>query len=429
MKRAIALLSLAGILLVGCKSTGDSTSSSTDSTQPASTEPGKGVTADTIKVGVVYTDLAAIRDIVKIDHGDYLSAFQALADDINANGGINGRKITIVDGPVNPVGTGAAAVVCTKQTEDTQVFAAIGNLQADQTGCYVTDHDTALVGGQQTGANLATAKAPWFTFNADLDYSADQTIKGVGQSGGFTDKKVAVIYAPVNEALVKGSLSQELSAQGANVVSTAVIDSPPDDQAAVDAQTQTLLEKFRSDGADMIVTVDTAFQVTARNLQKTSYRPQLVATSTNIVEGYLVGSDTSKYEVLGGMVSGGTPSAKVAWTDPALQDCISRIKAQQPDRGINDPTTAGPDTPNTWVSVTVACQSMTLFQAIAEKAGDTLNNDTFRNVGNTLGTFSIPGAGGPSDYTAETPSVNPPIFLAHWNSTANKLDYDTTPVS
>jgi len=129
MKRAIALLSLAALLLVGCKSTGDSTSS-TSTTAAASTEPGQGVSADSIKIGVTYTDLSAIKDIMDLDHGDYASAFQALADDLNASGGINGRKLEIVQAPVSPIGTEAGTTTCVQMTEDEKVFAVSATSRA-----------------------------------------------------------------------------------------------------------------------------------------------------------------------------------------------------------------------------------------------------------------------------------------------------------
>ena len=51
------------------------------------------MTDDSVKIGVQYVDLAAICDIANIDHGDYEAAYQALFDDINTNGGINGRTL------------------------------------------------------------------------------------------------------------------------------------------------------------------------------------------------------------------------------------------------------------------------------------------------------------------------------------------------
>ena len=185
MKRVIAVLGAAVVLMAACKSSGDPSQASpsgtasggdTSTTAPLSTEPGRGVTDTEIRIGVTYTDLDAIRDIVNIDHGDYLSAFQALADDVNADGGINGRKLVLVDAPVSPVGTGSATTTCTRLTEDEQVFAVVGNVQADVSSCYVSEHDTALIGGQQTPDGLAAAKAPWFAYDAALGHNATKTI-------------------------------------------------------------------------------------------------------------------------------------------------------------------------------------------------------------------------------------------------------------
>jgi ABC-type branched-subunit amino acid transport system substrate-binding protein len=436
MKRAIALLAVAGVLAVGCKSSGEPATSSpsdTDSsggtvaTAPLSTEPGQGVTDSEIRIGVTFTDLSSIRDIVNIDHGDYSSAFQALADDINDAGGINGRKLVLVDGPVSPVGTDSATTTCTQLTEDEQVFAVIGNVQADVTSCYVAEHDTALVGGQQTPEGLAAAQAPWFAFDAGLDYVAAKTIQGAADEGAFDGKKVAVISLPVHEPLLADTIDPALEAAGADVVGNAVLDAPPDDQAAALAQAQTFAARFEADGADVVVAVGDAFLTLTKALEQSSYRPAIVATDSNVVRASLVGR--SDYSVFEGIVTGGPPGTAAGWTEAPMQECVDRILAVQPDRQINDPTTATKETPSTWVSVTVACQAMTLLQAILEKAGPTLNNDTFRAAGETLGKIDIPGKGGPSDFTPTSPSGNPPVFLAHWDPATQELVTSSTPVA
>ena len=85
------------------------------------------MTKDKIKIGVTYVDLAAVRATgIKLDHGDYEKAFQTVIDDINAKGGINGRKIVPVFAPINPIGTDPAQAACVKLTEDEKVFAVIG---------------------------------------------------------------------------------------------------------------------------------------------------------------------------------------------------------------------------------------------------------------------------------------------------------------
>ena len=82
------------------------TSAATDGAAAATEdlfESAPGVTADTIKLGVVYADLAAIADLIKLDHGDYESAYQAMIDEVNANGGVLGRRIEPVFAGVNPI--------------------------------------------------------------------------------------------------------------------------------------------------------------------------------------------------------------------------------------------------------------------------------------------------------------------------------------
>jgi hypothetical protein len=438
MKRVLTVMAVTALLLSACKSSGDPstaatspndggpTSSSTTATSAPSSEPGTGVTDDEILVGVVYTDLEAIREVVKIDHGDYFTAFEALADDINARGGINGRKIKLVDGAVIPIGTESATTVCTAMTEDQQVFAVLGNVQADVTPCFVTTHDTALVGGQQTAERLAAARAPWFAFDAGLDYSALKTIEGAADAGEFDGKRVAVVSLPAHQDLLSTSIDPLLEEADVDVVSRAVIDAPPDDQSAARIQAQSIAERFSADGADIVIALGDTFLSFVRGLEFTSYRPGIVATDANVFDAYM--ATNPDYTVLPGLVTGGGPSRDESWTDPTMVACVDKIRAAQPQRSIEDPLTATPDTPNTWVSVSVVCQAMTLFEAIATKAGDTLNNDTFRAAGNSLGKIDIPGKDGASFFSDTSRSGNPPVFLGRWDSDAEKLVISTTPI-
>ena len=59
-------------------------------------QSGQGVTPTSIKLGITYLDAAAIKNVVNIDPGNFKVAYTALIDQINAKGGINGRKIVPV---------------------------------------------------------------------------------------------------------------------------------------------------------------------------------------------------------------------------------------------------------------------------------------------------------------------------------------------
>jgi hypothetical protein len=94
---------------------------------------------------------------------------QVIFDDINAKGGINGRKLEPDFVPINPMGTAAADAACTKLTQDDPVFVAVGFFLNDAVLCYVDTNQTAVVGGSMTPERLTKAKAPWYTTGLSQD--------------------------------------------------------------------------------------------------------------------------------------------------------------------------------------------------------------------------------------------------------------------
>ena len=185
MRRSIAPVVLALLLLVACSANDDDTASDgaaeptttagegTATSGAAPTGPAPGVTDDTIKIGVTYVDLEAIREIVDLDQGDYEASYQALIDEINAAGGIHGRTIEPVFAPISPLGPAPAEEACVRLTEDEDVFVVVGYFQDDVVLCTVSDHATAVIGGTVTDARFEQAEAPWFTTEAGQDAELD----------------------------------------------------------------------------------------------------------------------------------------------------------------------------------------------------------------------------------------------------------------
>ncbi|MET1002753.1 MAG: ABC transporter substrate-binding protein, partial [Acidimicrobiia bacterium] len=144
----------------------------TDTTAAAEevTGPAPGVTDDTIKIGVTYVDTASLTAVgLNFNLGDYQATYQALADDINAGGGINGRQLELVFATIDPTGPASADAACVKLTEDDDVFLVTGFFLNDAVLCPVDTHATAVVGGGMTPARLDAAKAPWITWMPDTD--------------------------------------------------------------------------------------------------------------------------------------------------------------------------------------------------------------------------------------------------------------------
>ena len=168
---AVLLMSVTGLVVAG---TG---------TAASAAESGQGVTAGTIKVGVTYPDVAAIKNLINVDPGNYQVAYTALFNQINAKGGIDGRKISPVFAAVDPLGTAGAATACTQLTEDDKVFAVLGFFQAVDTACYLTTHTTPIVGVFAHGAAVGRRQGPLVQL-PDLRQRPDPQGDGHLQGGG-----------------------------------------------------------------------------------------------------------------------------------------------------------------------------------------------------------------------------------------------------
>ena len=128
----------------------------------------RGVTEDTIRIGVALSDLEALRELglVDIDRGDEELVWQTFVDEINGRGGINGRQLEMTWAPYVPTQETSAAEACITLTEDVEVFAAIGGIRgpaATVNRCFITDHETIMVGGTHTPDLLTDAVAPWIS--------------------------------------------------------------------------------------------------------------------------------------------------------------------------------------------------------------------------------------------------------------------------
>ncbi len=131
----------------------------------AATAPAQAVTATTIRVGIPYVDLAAVRQFgITLDQGSFPDAYNAIIKNLNAQGGINGRKLVPYLVAVNPVGTGPAITACTQLAEDDPVFVAIAPQQTD---CFLQQHDVPTISGMfqevrvhEQHAELHPAAAP-----------------------------------------------------------------------------------------------------------------------------------------------------------------------------------------------------------------------------------------------------------------------------
>jgi len=387
-----------------------------------------GVTASTIKVGITYPDVAAIRSVINVDPGDYVSAYKALINQINHSGGINGRKIAPVFSAVNPLGTSGAATACTQLTEDDGVFVVLGFFQTADTACYLDTHATPIIGQSLTTQESSKAQAPWYNDQISQSELVPKEMAYFKEQGAFAGKKVAVVgtYADTQEmALVATALRNAK----AHVVATATNSVPDTDTTAQVQEYGVIAEKFKSAGADVVVAVGNSGNGWPSALQQnqSTYTPRLIATDYNDLDAYVSNKAGVSQQILKNVLTAGpTPPAKVTWDDPTMKSCVATIQKAEPNASISNPVTATASTPVTYTAPETACPQVALLKAIITAAGKTLTTQTFARGAASLKGISLPGGGGTFNFSGGHNDGNGPVFVYTWSPSGNKLVLKTT---
>jgi hypothetical protein len=418
-RRALPLIAAFAVAVAACST------SSSKGAATGSAPTSRGVTKSEIRVGITYPDLSQLQKSLNVNGGNYPDAFNAVINDINAHGGVDGRKIVPYIAPVNVIGTAPAAEACTKLTEDDRVFVVVGFFQAPDTLCYLKTHDTPIIGASLTATEEVPGEAPWFNNLLANDHLVPKELAAFKQAGLFSGHKVAVVGESADQPQMQQVVLPQLKSLGVDVVQTAIEDAPSGDTAAVYAQYGLIAEKFASAGADVVVAVGDSGANWPHALASnhSTYEPQLIATNENTLAGYTQNSNGYDPKTVKDAVSAiSIPPPSTWWNDPVIVKCIGLIKSAYPQDEINNPTTANSKTPQTWVAPQTACVEMALFVDIVKAAGPTLDNQTFLTGGESLTNVTLPGSGGTLHYGPDHHDGDGPMFLYRWNNATSSFD-------
>ena len=416
---ALAALALAAGCTAGDQSDDDTASGGTGggettASTPVPSGPAPGVTDDSITVGITYVDLAALGDVVDIDHGDYPGSYQALIDHLNESGGINGRTIETNIVGVNPVGTDAAEAACVQLTEDDESFIVMGFFLADSVGCVVGTHRTAVVGGMMTDELLAQAQAPWYTSELGSDAEAD-AVRAMADAG-VLDGTVGVFAGQGDAALMTDVLLPLLDELGVDVADSAVNDTDGTDTNATNAQTAVIAERFDSEGIDQVLLVGQSGVTWGLGVDSLDFRPDLRITNFNSMLAFTSDPAAHDLSILDGAIGGNPYGGKQnIYELPDMQDCIAILE----EAGIEVPAPDDrptPDAPELYQAPFTACRDVALLTALLEAAGEDLDYGTLAAGADGL-EVQLPTTPDPVTY-GPPPSAdgNIPIYLFDWDA-------------
>jgi Periplasmic binding protein len=378
-----------------------------------------GSTSTAIKVGIPYPDLAALKSLgITLDQGSFPDAYNALIANLNAHGGINGRKVVPDLVAVNPALSTAASSACTQLTQDDHVLVTLGPVTPL---CYQQAGVSTIEGAN--GASLSPTAAPNFTLITPPSAFDPLQISVFTKLGVFKGKKVGVFSASADKTEVPIVLAA-LKSNHVNVALSAVDSAPTSDQAASDQQIQVIAQRFKSSGVSVVVGVGTGAVGFLDGLEdiQSSYAPRIVAT--NFDDFYATATSKSRDDptyLKGAVTASSVPPGLVLWKDPAIQKCVAIIKKAYPSTVIGSPVGASSTAPTTWVAAENSCQNLAMFSAIAKAAGKTLNTKTFAKAGNGLRNIAVPGMGAPISFAPGRPYASGRVYLFTYDTSSQQF--------
>jgi hypothetical protein len=398
--RAVAALASAAALAGACSTSssnggasGSPTSRAVGATAstgaPTLTASAKGVTATTIKIGFSYIDLETLAKsgIIKISHGPYEQIITALVNDVNAHGGIDGRKLQLFTAKYSPIGNTDQLTACTKLTEDDGVFAVLNGLLQDNNLCIVQQHSTILIGGNLNGPLLAKARAPWATASASDERSITALVQLMDQNGYLKGHTIAIYaQATVNQPLVDEAI-KAVEAAGAKVADTAIFDVPTGDVQAASAQDKVIASRFQDKHVDTVINV--GLFTPGADWDSDGFHPALFELSSGNISAAVFTNPLGKFPIVAGLGASADPNA--GYDTREMQRCRAVWK-QATGKDIQTTTQedlAGKSSGN--VAMSIACTALQIFVAAAKAAGPDLDDQTFAKGLASIGKIELAG--------------------------------------
>lgn len=266
-KRATTLLCAAAMFALGACTNDDSPASeASNDSVPSETDAleagdSTGITDDTIRIGWPTIDQAALVEAgLATDFGDISDVAQAIVDDWNAAGGINGRSVELV---TRSWGADLANIlpdmqrVCLELTEDAEVFAtAAFTWFGDAVTCLAGDHDTPLIAQSSLPrAVLDTGDDNIFLVNFVWEDALRSAVRVVDAAGEFDALEQIGVFGPLEPGMreaIDDGLVPALEEAGSELAADGTIPfAVPVDSAAVAA----VVSRFKAEGIDAVFAV------------------------------------------------------------------------------------------------------------------------------------------------------------------------------
>ena len=399
---AVALVAL--LAMTACSSDKKTTAtggSSSSSSSAALTASFRGITATTIKIGVVSVDFKCIEQFVDFNQGDAEKIAKALVDDVNKKGGIGGRQVEMVFKSLCPLQPDTVSAACTSLTDDEQVFAVMGVYDTppsdgSQQLCVAKDKDTVLIDELTTQKTMDGA-TPGLLLSPHInpERRLDALLNLLKQKGSLAGKTVALLADQNNKDAATASVKKFTDGAGLKTGDTGVLTITNDDTTQAQAQLDTFIEKWKQQHVDTLVM--SGLLVSAKQfVEKISAAIPgitLVADDSGVGEQasdeVKAGKTPNPYE---GLLTLNGLNDDETFVLPGVQACV---KAYQDATGetVIAPKDLKPGadgkTAKVFEGLEDRCNELAILKQLLEKAGPNPTNDSFIAAANSIGKIQL----------------------------------------
>lgn len=360
---------------------------------PALTASWRGVTEDTITVGVSMLDFGALADLNLVTEGwgDQQLVWETYIEDLNARGGINGRMVEAHYSYYSPLGTEAAETSCVELTQDVETFAVLGGFlgpASPANTCITAVNNTILINGEITPERLEEATAPWVQAAALGDRRIDLFLDLLDAEGKLEDRNIVVVGS-VEFADIVVAAEKALNDRGIPPIRVIENDVPQGDILGSNDAWSIFAERIASDGADTVFVIGSG-QAAFRNISSAGLDVEI--WNLNATDLNNLGAETPK-ESADGVITVLGMIEQERWDHDITQDCVAVFVAAHPEleAELVAPADHEEGVEKWYNPVMSYCSWLQIFELLATAAGPDLTHDSFAAAIEGAGDFSVAG--------------------------------------
>jgi hypothetical protein len=397
----VVVLAMA-VALVACSSSSTTSTPTTHSAGNAGSSTATTLPGPPIKLGVVMVNYDCIKSYIDFNDGDERKAWQTLGDDINAHGGVNGRKLQLVFDSYCPIGNAEALRACTSLTEDQKVFAVLGvfiDFSGDAQLCIAKNHKIVHIGHELSEAWIDKAP-PGLLLSANV--TAERLIRItfalLERTGALQGHVVAVMGETRSQSRLTDVIEPALKKMGVKQGSEASLNITGTDFTAPLAQLDSFIERWKGQHVDTVIVSG----LTAISKPFITKLKKGLPNVTIITDAPSSGLGAAQDDVAAhlnpnpydGMISAQGLSDQERFQRPDLQQCVHTYE-QATGTTVLSPDAVKPGADGkralVFAGISNACTDLGLFKELATRAGATLDDASWTKAVNSIGRLAVVG--------------------------------------